>query len=226
MTQENEYLKKNLKETNFEWVMFGEKIENISYSENNKIKNSFGKGGSNYNEDLGEINNNQDYISNERNDYDLYIPYSATQNKNKYNRIILFIHGGAWVEGYKGDEDIFCRTYGSLGFITATMGYTLLLEQYEDYNMFRIIDEITATIKNIKKQLIDRGFDGDILEMAISGFSAGGHLSLIYPYAFAKDSVIPIKFIINFCGPVTLYGDYFIKLATYNDTLDNIDSES
>ena len=106
------------------------------------------------------------------------------------------------------------------------MGYTLLIEQYEGYNMFRIIDEITATIKSIKNQLIERGFDGDKLEMAISGYSAGAHLSLVYPYAFAKDSVIPIKFIINYSGPVTLSDEHFYKLATYNDTLDKIDRES
>jgi acetyl esterase/lipase len=164
--------------------MFGEKIENISYAENNKIKNSFGKGGKNYFEELGEVNNNEDYISNDRNFYDLYIPYSATQKKDQYNRIILFIHGGNWFKGNKVDMDIYCRTYGSLGFITATIGYTLLNDNYKNYSIFRIIDEITATTKDIKKKLIERGFDGEKLEMAISGYSAGGHLCLIYPYAF------------------------------------------
>ena len=226
LKQENDILKKNLTETYFEWAMFGEKIINISYAEDGKIKNSFGKEGSNFNEVIGEINNNQDYISNEKNIYDLYIPYSATQKKNQYNKILLFIHGGNWVKRNKTDFDVHCRTYGSLGFITATMGYTLLIEKYEGYNIFRIIDEITATIKSIKNQLIERGFDGDKLEMAIAGYSAGAHLSLIYPYAFAKDSVIPIKFTINYSGPVALLGEYFIKLAKYNDTLDNIDRES
>ena len=222
LTQENEDLKKK----NFDWAMFGEKIENISYAENNIIKNSFGKEGKNYIEEIGEVNNNEDYISNDRNIYDLYIPYSATQKKDQYNRIILFIHGGNWFKGNKRDMDIYCRTYGSLGFITATIGYTLLSEEYENYSIFRIIDEITATTKNIKKQLEERGFDGEKLEMAISGYSAGGHLCLLYPYAFGKDSAIPIRFIINFSGVTTLDIDHFIKLANYNVTLDNIDSES
>ena len=226
LKEENDILKKNLTETYFEWLMFGEKIVNISYLEDGKIKNSFGKNGRNFNEIIGDVNNNQDYKPNERNVYDLYIPYSATKKKNKYNRIILFIHGGNWVKRNKTDFDLHCRTYGSLGFITATMGYTLLIEKYEGYNMFRIIDEITATIKSIKNQLIERGFDGDKLEMAISGYSAGGHLSLVYPYAFAKDSAIPIKFIINYSGPVSLLAEDFYKLATYNDTLDNIDRKS
>ena len=96
----------------------------------------------------------------------------------------------------------FCLTYGSLGFITASMGYTLLLEEYKNYNMFRIMDEKIAAIKAIKAKLEDLGFNGEKLEMAISGFSFGEHLCLIYPYAFGKDSVIPIKFITNISGPV------------------------
>ena len=162
-----------------------------------KLINSFVKDGNNYIEEVGEMNNGQNYTTNERNVYDLYIPYSATKKKNQYNRIILFIHGGDWLKRNKTDFDVHCRTYGSLGFITATMGYTVLLEQYGAYSMFRIIDEITATIKSIKKELVEKGFDGDKLEMAMGGYSAGAHLCLTYAYGFAKDSVIPIKFVLK-----------------------------
>lgn len=204
----------------------GKRLINISYAEDNVIINSFVKNGNNFIEELGEINNGQNYPKNERNAYDLYIPSSAIEKKDKYNRIILFIHGGAWVGGEKEQLEIFCRIYGSLGFITATMGYTLLANKYEQANIFRIIDEITATIKSIKKELINEGFDGEKLEMAISGGSAGGHLSLLYAYGFGKNSAIPIKFIINLCGPVTLDDFYYIQLKNMNDTLENIDSKS
>ena len=122
--------------------------------------------------------------------------------------------------------EMLCKSYGSLGFITATMGYTLLMNNYEQANIFRMIDEITAAIKSIKKELINAGFDGDKLEMAIGGFSAGGHLSLLYAYGFGKNSPIPIKFVINMCGPVTLEDYYYIQLKNMDDTLDNIDSKN
>ena len=205
---------------------FGKKLVNLSYTEDNVIINSFVKGASNFIEEVGEMNNGKNYTKNERNVYDLYIPSSATEKKDKYNRIILFIHGGAWVQGEKEQMEIFCSTYGSLGFITATMGYTLLMNNYEQANIFRMIDEITATINSIKKELIKYGFDGDKLEMAISGGSAGGHLSLLYAYGYGNNSPIPIKFIINICGPVTLEDNYYIQLKNFNDTLDNIDSKS
>ena len=62
--------------------------------------------------------------------------------------------------------------------------------------------------------------------MAISGASAGAHLALLYAYGFGKNSPIPIKFIINICGLVTLDEYYYIQLENLNDTLDNIDSKS
>ena len=130
---------------------FGKRFIKLSYAEDDVIINSFVKDGNNYIEEVGEMNNGQNYTTNERNVYDLYIPSSVTEKKDKYNRIILFIHGGAWIMGEKGQIESFCSIYGSLGFITATMGYTILMNEYEQANAFRIMDEITATIKSIKK---------------------------------------------------------------------------
>ena len=61
--------------------------------------------------------------------------------------------------------------------------------------------------------------------MAIGGYSSGAHLTLLYEYGFRKNSAIPIKFVINMCGPVTLDDYYYIQLKNLNDTLDNIDSK-
>ena len=46
---------------------------------------------------------------NERNIYDLYIPYSTEYTKNKHNGIILFIHGGSWTSGNKSYMDYLAR---------------------------------------------------------------------------------------------------------------------
>ena len=231
LIRKNEILKYNLSVdagSDLLLFTFGKILINLSYAEDNVIINSFVKNGNNFIEELGEMNNGKNYTKNERNVYDLYIPSSAEEQKDKYNRIILFIHGGAFIGGEKGEMESFCRIYGSLGFITAKMGYTLLQNDYKEANIFRVIDEITATIKSIKKELINIGFDGDKLEMAISGGSAGGHLALLYPYGFLKNSAIPIKFVINMCGLVTLDDYYFIQLKNlnFNETFDNIDSKS
>jgi len=211
------------KETgNIDWRFYGTIIPNISYANsNNIIINSFKENGDNYNSTIGNINNGKDYEKNERNTYSLYIPYSATQRKSENNNIILFVHGGSWIGGDKESLDPFCRIYAQMGYITATLGYTLLNGNYKDYNIFRQLDEITACIQSIIAKLKEQNFDENKLEIAIAGYSAGAHLTLLYSYLM-KNSPVPIKFAVNICGPVSLEPKYFYKNVIFNNTLESI----
>ena len=62
---------------------------NISTATNGKIPNTFREGGTNYNYNIGNINDGEDYEANDRNDFDLCIPASIMKRKSKYN---IFIH--------------------------------------------------------------------------------------------------------------------------------------
>ncbi len=198
---------------------------NISTSENKQIRNSFKKDAENYNKNIGNINDGNDYDENERDNFDICIPYNVTKRKDKYNAIYLNIHGGGWVAGDKANVSELCDQFGPYGIMSAAMSYTLLNGNYKQYNIFRILDEITATIKGIKKFLKGKGFDENKLELIISGGSAGGHLSLLYPNII-KNSPIPIKFILNAVGPVTLNPDYWLTTKNSTDPLENIDQDS
>ena len=202
---------------------------NVTYADiNNPIKNTFKKGGEHYIEELGEINNGSDYEYTYNNQYDLYIPYTATQRKEKYNRVILDIHGGAWLGGDKRYEPKveFCKSLAKLGFITASMEYTFLdVERYNNVNIYRLVDEIIAAVKNIKNFLKNEGFDENKLELCLTGDSAGAHLSLLYSY-LVKNSPIPTKFIVNIVGPVTLESQNLYRVTNLDEPLDNIDQES
>ena len=125
-----------------------EKKANISYlNGNNLIINTFKEGGDNYIEEIGNVNDGFDYEKNESvNIYDLYIPYSASKKKDKYNKIILFIHGGSWINGKKEDMEHLCKKYVKYGIITATMGFNSLQQGSTNHSIFRILDEISATI--------------------------------------------------------------------------------
>ena len=170
---------------------------NVSYADkNNPIKNTFKKGGEHYIEELGEINNGSDYNYTYNNQYDLYIPYIATQSKKKYNRVILYIHGGAWYGQDKRDEAEFCKTLTKLGFITASLEYTFLnIEKFKNVNIYRLVDEIITAVKHLKNFLKNEGFDENKLELCLIGGSAGAHLSLLYSY-LVKNSTIPVKLIL------------------------------
>ena len=205
--------------------LYGIKMSNISYIKKDLIENTFKKGGVNFKEEIGDLNNGKDYKKNERNIYDLYIPYSTLYKKDKYNGIILMIHGGSWVSGSKEDIDFLCSRYAKAGYITATMGYTLLSGDYPEFNIYRILDEINSCNENIKEQLKNIGFDETKLEMAIGGISAGAHIALLYGYSIKK-TPIPLKFLINIVGPLNLESEYWYKPAVFNETLENINPSS
>ena len=82
---------------------------NLSYAVNDKIENSFKKGGENFIEDIGNLNNGENYEKNERNVFDLYIPDIALERKDKINGVLLWIHGGAWTFGVKEDFDYLAK---------------------------------------------------------------------------------------------------------------------
>ena len=206
---------------NIDWNVYGTITYNISYSSQGKIKNTFKENEENYNETIGNLNNGNDYDENERNNYNLFIPYYALKNVDENNGIILFIHGGSWIGGEKESFNLFCKMYAEMGYITATMGYTLLNGEYKDYNIYRIMDEITACIQSIVDKLKEKGFKEEKLTFAIAGYSAGAHLTLLYTYLMTN-SPLEIKFAVNICGPASLEPKFFYKLAQFNDTLDNL----
>ena len=197
---------------------------NISTSENNIIKNSFKKGGENYIPEIGNLNNGKDYKENERDNFDLCIPKSVLQNKTNYQTIVLNIHGGGWVGGKKINVEDSCNKDFYKNLILASMSYTLLNGKYEEYNIFRILDEITAVLSTLKRFLINKGFDGNKLELIIQGGSAGAHLSLLYSYMI-KNSPIPIKFIFNGVGPISVNPDDFLTTLPGSEPLDDIGPE-
>ena len=214
-SKENDYIETSL-------LMYGSKISNISYAKNNTIINSFKEGGDNYNEEIGNVNNGSDYEKIDRNVYTLFMPYSATKNMDNYNGIFLFINGKLWTEGNKEYLEPLAQIYAQSGYITAEMDYTLLNDNYSGHNIFRILDEVTACIESIKEELNNMGFNKTKLELAIGGYSSGAHIALLYSYLL-RHTPLPIKFIINIAGPVTLDPQIWKKLKDENDTLENIE---
>ena len=198
---------------------------NVTYfNDKNEIENTFKDGGKHYDVSFGNVNQGKDYIKSDLNSYNLYIPKSAMNKKDKYNKIILWLHPGAWIGLNKEMLIPICESFSkSFGYISATVGYTKLLEKSTEHkSIFRIIDEITASINHMKNKLKNEGFDDNKLELVIGGLSAGGHLSLLYGY-FMKESSIPIKFLINIAGPATPQPDYYLENKIFNDTLENLE---
>ena len=148
--------------------------------------------------DKYEVYENIRYGENERDLVTIYVPETAYDNEE--NGCILYIHGGSWQGGEKEDMAPHCKKLAMKGYITATMSYSLWSEEVNGkVTAFTMLDEIDACIDAIKE------FSGEhklnITKMATSGYSAGGHLSMLYSYARPDDSSIELAFTANRVGP-------------------------
>ena len=191
------------------------RFKSICYANNETIENTYKTSGVNH---LAfNVNQGNDYFANKSsNNYDLYVPDSV--NKNNSHTVILFIHGGAWVSGWKTDVNEYVQEFAKRGYITATIKYTLLKRAMNDASLsiFRNLDEIDACIKSIKTALEELEFDTSKTNLAIGGASSGAHLAMLYSYSRGNHSALPIRFVIDAVGPVDIKQNAWKAFANPN----------
>ncbi len=132
--------------------------------------------------------------------YDIYIPSALEEERD--TPVLLLIHGGAWNSGKRQDIAYACKHYAKHGCIAATLDYSLVSEKHPEVTIYTMLDEITECIGAIKDYLGKRGYR--TTKMALGGFSAGGHLALLYSYTRAKESPMPVAFVFEKVGPTDL----------------------
>ena len=170
-----------------------------------------------YYENKDEYKNNQN-----KNYFDLYIPYWSTYEKDKNQGIIIFFHG---LGDTKSNVNYLCSRYTKCGYITAAIE-TNGCNNCTDKSFSPILNAISSAIKALKNKLVEIGFNPDKLELALYGISAGANTALIYSYSMANKCAIPIKFVIDNVGPVTMEPYAWYSLNDLNDTLENLEIET
>lgn len=129
--------------------------------------------------------------------YDLYLPKDIQNNSSR--NVMLFIHGGAWNSGRKEDIAYACRRFAKEGYITVTLQYSLADKKGPPITFFTILDDITRCLNHVKSYTAKRGIT--VRKVALSGYSAGGHLAMLYAFSRKKESPIPIAFVFSQVGP-------------------------
>ena len=193
-------------------------FKNIGYSTNETIINTYKEGGVNHT--LYNVNNGKDYFANKsNNNFDLYVPKNL--DKNEKHVVILFIHGGAWVSGFKTDVNSYVHEFANKGYITATIKYTLLKRSMDDSSLsiFRDLDEIDACVSMIKSCLEELKFDTTKTNLVVGGASSGAHLAMLYSYSRGNNAPLPIKFIVDAVGPVNIKPDSWKRFSEINDEI-------
>ena len=193
-------------------------FKSISYAVNGKIPNTYKVGGANENE--FHINEDEDYSGTvANNNYDLIVPKSEL--KNSKHVVVLFIHGGAWVSGFKKDVNPYTFELANRGFITANIKYTLLNRSMnkKGLSIFRNLDEIDACITNIKAALLELfeeknvPLNADQLQLVIGGASSGAHLAMLYTYSRGSKAALKPQLVVDAVGPVNLKPDAWKRLS-------------
>jgi acetyl esterase/lipase len=152
---------------------------------------------------------------------DLFLPADSGSGSGPADTLVLYIHGGAWVTGDKGDDPIgdIRRIAAGKGYAAASMNYRLIsLTADNKVDCGDMLADIDLAVRFIKARIpsIDR--------LILIGVSAGAHLSLLYTYQHyaAGDSPvppIPIVLCISLSGP-TDFSDPAWYRAAPSDAVD------
>jgi len=133
----------------------------------------------------------------ERQVLDIYLP----REKGAVD-VIFFIHGGGWSMGEKEIYSDACREYAKKGYAVAALNYRFLAPvppEQQPVGYADMLDDIDAAVAALQAKLIEKGYTPR--KMAITGGSAGGHLTLLYGYSRYAQSAIPIAFLFPDVGP-------------------------
>lgn len=132
---------------------------------------------------------------------DVYLPESAADRAE--NGCVIMIHGGSYSGGDKKDERARCHTLARKGYVVATINYTLRGKD-ADYSLDRVLDDVTAAISTLCDYAAERGIT--LTAAATAGYSAGGHIAMLYAYTRADESPLPICFVGTMAGPAEYSG--------------------
>lgn len=138
-----------------------------------------------------------------RNTMSFYLPKDLDPNAD--NEAILIIHGGSWTKGSKEQISNEGKRVAKAGYIGATMNYSFV-EPFK-VTMEDVLDDIDLALLKLKEENDKRGWN--IKRIGVSGFSAGGHLALMYTYKRAENSPYKICFIIAKNSPAVFTRDHW-----------------
>lgn len=168
-----------------------------------------------WNSSVGNKISNLKYEEGSYNKYDLYLPADSTTEQAKH--LIMFTHGGGWTGGSKDSGELYCKYFTSKGYVTASIDYTLW-DGTQTPSIASLNDELLAAVTAIKAKCSEKGFE--LTDMATFGYSAGACQSLLYSFTHKDDSPLPVKFCMDWSGPVTFDPAYWsVEAGIYEPEL-------
>lgn len=134
---------------------------------------------------------------------------SLPEKRDRTTPVTILIHGGGWAMGDKSELDFYRKAFAKEGFAGASMNYRFV--NGSDVALPEMMEDITATIDYISNHAEEWGISAETF--CLVGHSVGGHLGLLYAYAFNRND--KVKAVVAIAAPVDLtepqFHDYTIR---------------
>jgi len=122
-------------------------------------------------------------------------------SKNPDGRVLIFIYGGGWTNGYKESMAFYSRAFEDTGITFLSIGYRLAPKTTFPEGWLDCARAVAWTYKNISR------YGGDPSKIYVSGHSAGGHYSSLM--AVRRDWQAPLELPEDVvCGALPISGTY------------------
>lgn len=145
------------------------------------------------------------YGTDERQVMDVYLPAGRDED----TKVIILIHGGAWVGGSKEDFAYAVPLIRSQFPDHAIVNINYRLATPESPAYPKQIDDIKDVIQHLENNGYNISDD-----YAFIGASAGAHLAMLYSYAFDTDN--DVKAVCNIVGPADFTDPAYTSNPLYN----------
>jgi acetyl esterase/lipase len=136
--------------------------------------------------------------------------YHAKAVGNHPKPALVFVHGGAWKSGKRGDYLPYLIDYARKGYVAITVSYRL-----SRVAIFpAAVQDVNCAVRWVKANAANHGIDPE--RIVLIGGSAGGHLSMMVGYGGSEalfqedcpyDEGSTVQAIVNLYGPADLTSD-------------------
>jgi len=154
---------------------------------------------------------NVSYGSDAEQKIDIYLPAGRSEN----TKVIVLLHGGSWIAGNKSDMTYLVPSIQQQfpNHAIVNINYRLATDSSPAFP--KQINDIQEVIKHLEKTGYKISDD-----YAFIGFSAGGHLALLYSYAYDPDH--HVKAICDVVGPADFSDPNYLSHPLFSSASQNL----